>query len=139
MAKGEPSGYQYVTDLRHIKCLEMLMAGETVTDISKACEVARKTIYEWMDREEFQAEYQRLVAMQRTSLERALSAMSQSVASTIRLGLSEELPTSRVTMAKYVADRILGAPTQTVSTSERAADAEARAWLKRLNSDGEEP
>ena len=51
---------------KHLKCIELMIKGENITDIAKILPSSRTAIYNWLDDKDFKVELDRQIQLIKT-------------------------------------------------------------------------
>ena len=110
-------------DEKQLKCIELLMRGIPITEISKELKVSRQTIYNWKETEEFKAELDRvgqeLLSSAIYKLKRAAPVAADKLIDLLTKGKYEK---TKLSAAIDILDRNLGKATTKIETTTANED-----------------
>lgn len=108
----------YMLDERKEKVITMMMEGNGITETAKIVGIARQTIYDWMELEEFKEELDKrrrdIVSKANNMILNKLTTCTDELIKIATEGKSEKV---RSDTAAYLIDRILGKTTTKIETN----------------------
>lgn len=105
---------------RQYLAIQYILEGKQITDIAKALGVARQTIYNWLDDEEFKTEVDTLrQEIQTSSKEHVMNGIKLYIDEIEELALNKETsPKVRADLLKYLVNRVWGNTTTKVEVND---------------------
>lgn len=100
--------------------IKWILEGKQITDIAKSLNVARQTIYNWLDDEDFKTEVDTLrQEIQTSSKEHVMNKIKLYVDELEELALSKDTsPKVRADLLKYLVNRVWGNTTTKVEVND---------------------
>ena len=100
-------------DTRQLKAIELLASGETVRVVADSVGVNRKTVYDWLKKENFKAELDRQVKELKSNVEKKLlSNVNPFLDELTKIALYSESDKTRLEAITYCINRLVGTPTK---------------------------
>ena len=100
-------------DTRQLKAIELLASGETVRVVADSVGVNRKTVYDWLKKENFKAELDRQVKELKSNVEKKLlSNVNPFLDELTKIALYSESDKTRLDAITYCINRLVGTPTK---------------------------
>lgn len=100
-------------DNRQLKAIELLASGETIRVVADSVGVNRKTIYDWLKKENFKAELDRQVKELKSNVEKKLlSNVNPFLDELTKIALYSESDKTRLDAITYCINRLVGTPTK---------------------------
>lgn len=100
-------------DTRQLKAIELLASGETVRVVADSVGVNRKTVYDWLKKENFKAELDRQVKELKSNVEKKLlSNVNPFLDELTKIALYSDSDKTRLDAITYCINRLVGAPTK---------------------------
>ena len=100
-------------DTRQLKAIELLASGETIRVVADSVGVNRKTIYDWLKKENFKAELDRQVKELKSNVEKKLlSNVNPFLDELTKIALYSESDKTRLDAITYCINRLVGTPTK---------------------------
>lgn len=100
-------------DTRQLKAIELLASGETVRVVADSVGVNRKTVYEWLKKENFKAELDRQVKELKSNVEKKLlSNVNPFLDELTKIALYSDSDKTRLDAITYCINRLVGTPTK---------------------------
>ena len=100
-------------DARQLKAIELLASGETVRVVADSVGVNRKTVYDWLKKENFKAELDRQVKELKSNVEKKLlSNVNPFLDELTKIALYSESDKTRLDAITYCINRLVGTPTK---------------------------
>lgn len=100
-------------DTRQLKAIELLASGETIRVVADSVGVNRKTIYDWLKKENFKAELDRQVKELKSNIEKKLlSNVNPFLDELTKIALYSESDKTRLDAITYCINRLVGTPTK---------------------------
>ena len=100
-------------DARQLKALELLASGETVRVVADSVGVNRKTVYDWLKKENFKAELDRQVKELKSNVEKKLlSNVNPFLDELTKIALHSDSDKTRLDAITYCINRLVGTPTK---------------------------
>ena len=100
-------------DNRQLKAIELLASGETIRVVADSVGVNRKTIYDWLKKENFKAELDRQVKELKSNIEKKLlSNVNPFLDELTKIALYSDSDKTRLDAITYCINRLVGTPTK---------------------------
>ena len=100
-------------DTRQLKAIELLASGETVRVVADSVGVNRKTVYDWLKKENFKAELDRQVKELKSNVEKKLlSNVNPFLDELTKIALYSDSDKTRLDAITYCINRLVGTPTK---------------------------
>lgn len=100
-------------DTRQLKAIELLASGETVRVVADSVGVNRKTVYDWLKKENFKAELDRQVKELKSNIEKKLlSNVNPFLDELTKIALYSDSDKTRLDAITYCINRLVGTPTK---------------------------
>ena len=100
-------------DTRRLNAIELLASGETVRVVADSVGVNRKTVYDWLKKENFKAELDRQVKELKSNVEKKLlSNVNPFLDELTKIALYSESDKTRLDAITYCINRLVGTPTK---------------------------
>ena len=100
-------------DTRQLKAIELLASGETIRVVADSVGVNRKTIYDWLKKENFKAELDRQVKELKSNIEKKLlSNVNPFLDELTKIALYSDSDKTRLDAITYCINRLVGTPTK---------------------------
>lgn len=100
-------------DNRQLKAIELLASGETIRVVADSVGVNRKTIYDWLKKENFKAELDRQVKELKSNIEKKLlSNVNPFLDELTKIALYSDSDKTRLDAITYCINRLVGTPTR---------------------------
>ena len=100
-------------DTRQFKAIELLASGETVRVVADSVGVNRKTVYDWLKKENFKAELDRQVKELKSNVEKKLlSNVNPFLDELTKIALYSDSDKTRLDAITYCINRLVGTPTK---------------------------
>lgn len=100
-------------DARQLKAIELLASGETVRVVADSVGVNRKTVYDWLKKENFKAELDRQVKELKSNVEKKLlSNVNPFLDELTKIALYSDSDKTRLDAITYCINRLVGTPTK---------------------------
>lgn len=100
-------------DTRQLKAIELLASGETVRVVADSVGVNRKTVYDWLKKENFKAELDRQVKELKSNVEKKLlSNVNPFLDELTKIALYSDSDKTRLDAITYCINRLVGTPTR---------------------------
>ena len=100
-------------DTRQLKAIELLASGETVRVTADSVGVNRKTVYDWLKKENFKAELDRQVKELKSNIEKKLlSNVNPFLDELTKIALYSDSDKTRLDAITYCINRLVGTPTR---------------------------
>ncbi len=100
-------------DTRQLKAIELLASGETIRVTADSVGVNRKTVYDWLKKENFKAELDRQVKELKSNIEKKLlSNVNPFLDELTKIALYSESDKTRLDAITYCINRLVGTPTK---------------------------
>ena len=100
-------------DTRQLKAIELLASGETVRVVADPAGVNRKTVYDWLKKENFKAELDRQVKELKSNIEKKLlSNVNPFLDELTKIALYSDSDKTRLDAITYCINRLVGTPTK---------------------------
>ena len=133
-------------DQQRLKAIELLVAGETISNTAELVGVTRSTIYKWKEQDDFKYEMERQISFLKSGIERKLLANVNTFLDELcKIALKSESDKTRLDAITYCINRLVGTPTQMVQeqteyrTPAKDMDIDAvLAEIEELKDDSEE-
>jgi AcrR family transcriptional regulator len=104
-----------ITD-NHLKAIEYIIEGKSMTDIAKICGIGRATLYNWLDNKEFKAELDKQRQDIKTNIEtKVVSKLGVYLDELHRIATTSKNDKERRSACEYLVDRALGKSTTKVA------------------------
>lgn len=110
-------------DEKKERAITLILSGEAIIDVAKLINVARGTIYNWLDNDEFKDELDRRrqeIATQGNNL--ILSELNAYVKELKKTALHGKSEKNRLEALQYLIDRVLGKPTAKIEQDNKDDD-----------------
>lgn len=100
----------------HLKAIQYIIEGKSMTDIAKICGIGRATLYNWLDNKEFKAELDK----QRQDIKSNVSAkitnrLDGYIDELHRIAMTSKSEKEKRAALEYLVDRVLGKATTKVA------------------------
>ncbi|WP_346905913.1 IS630 transposase-related protein [Clostridium sp.] len=100
----------------HLKAIEYIIEGKSMTDIAKICGIGRATLYNWLDNKEFKAELDKQRQDIKTNIEtKVVSKLGVYLDELHRIATTSKNDKERRSACEYLVDRALGKSTTKVA------------------------
>ena len=100
-------------DARQLKAIELLASGETVRVVADSVGVNRKTVYDWLKKENFKADLDRQVKELKSNVEKKLlSNVNPFLDELTKIALYSDSDKTRLDAITYCINRLVGTPTK---------------------------
>ena len=100
-------------DTRQLKAIDLLASGETVRVVADSVGVNRKTVYDWLKKENFKAELDRQVKELKSNVEKKLlSNVNPFLDELTKIALYSDSDKTRLDAITYCINRLVGTPTK---------------------------
>ena len=100
-------------DTRQLKAIELLASGETVRVVADSVGVNRKTVYDWLKKENFKAELDRQVKELKSNVEKKLlSNVNPFLDELTKIALYSDSDKTRLDAITFCINRLVGTPTK---------------------------
>ena len=100
-------------DTRQLKAIELLASGETVRVVADSVGVNRKTVYDWLKKENFKAELDKQVKELKSNVEKKLlSNVNPFLDELTKIALYSDSDKTRLDAITYCINRLVGTPTK---------------------------
>lgn len=93
--------------------MELIIQGETISDIAKMMKVSRGTIYNWLDDENFKADLNKQrQEIKDASKERINANIGIYIGELHKIATTSQSEKARIEASTYLLNRVLGTPTR---------------------------
>ena len=93
--------------------MELIIQGETISDIAKMMKVSRGTIYNWLDDENFKADLNKQrQEIKDASKERINANIGMYIGELHKIATTSQSEKARIEASVYLLNRVLGTPTR---------------------------
>ncbi len=104
-----------ITDV-HLKAIEYIIEGKSMTDIAKICGVGRATLYNWLDNKDFKAELDKQRQDIKINIEaKVVSKLGVYLDELHKIATTSKNDKERRSACEYLVDRALGKSTTRVA------------------------
>ena len=98
---------------KQYKVMELIIQGETISDIAKMMKVSRGTIYNWLDDENFKADLNKQrQEIKDASKERINANIGMYIGELHKIATTSQSEKARIEASVYLLNRVLGTPTR---------------------------
>lgn len=98
---------------KQYKVMELIIQGETISDIAKMMKVSRGTIYNWLDDENFKADLNKQrQEIKDASKERINANIGIYIGELHKIATTSQSEKARIEASVYLLNRVLGTPTR---------------------------
>ena len=98
---------------KQYRAMELIIQGETISDIAKMLKVSRGTIYNWLDDENFKADLNKQrQEIKNASKERINACIGIYISELHKIATTSQSEKARIEASTYLLNRILGTPTR---------------------------
>ena len=98
---------------KQYKVMELIIQGETISDIAKMMKVSRGTIYNWLDDENFKADLNKQrQEIKDASKERINANIGIYIGELHKIATTSPSEKARIEASTYLLNRVLGTPTR---------------------------
>ncbi|MBP3931775.1 MAG: helix-turn-helix domain-containing protein [Peptostreptococcaceae bacterium] len=98
---------------KQYKVMELIIQGETISDIAKMMKVSRGTIYNWLDDENFKADLNKQrQEIKDASKERINANIGIYIGELHKIATTSPSEKARIEASVYLLNRVLGTPTR---------------------------
>ena len=98
---------------KQYKVMELIIQGETISDIAKMMKVSRGTIYNWLDDENFKADLNKQrQEIKDASKERINANIGLYIGELHKIATTSPSEKARIEASVYLLNRVLGTPTR---------------------------
>ena len=98
---------------KQYRALELIIQGETISDIAKMLKVSRGTIYNWLDDENFKADLNKQrQEIKNASKERINACIGIYISELHKIATTSQSEKARIEASTYLLNRVLGTPTR---------------------------
>ena len=98
---------------KQYRAMELIIQGETISDIAKMLKVSRGTIYNWMDDENFKADLNKQrQEIKNASKERINACIGIYISELHKIATTSQSEKARIEASTYLLNRVLGTPTR---------------------------
>ena len=98
---------------KQYKVMELIIQGETISDIAKMMKVSRGTIYNWLDDENFKADLNKQrQEIKDASKERINANIGIYIGELHKIATTSQSEKARIEASVYLLNRVLGTPTK---------------------------
>jgi len=105
-----------VLNEQQIDCIELMIKGETNSNIAKILDMRRATIYEWLKKEEFKVELDKRVQEIKKQVQSNILSKSEPVIDKIiKIAMTSKSEKTSLDACTYLIDHVLGRSTTKVA------------------------
>ena len=98
---------------KQYRAMELIIQGETISDIAKMLKVSRGTIYNWLDDENFKADLNKQrQEIKNASKERINACIGIYISELHKIATTSQSEKARIEASTYLLNRVLGTPTR---------------------------
>ena len=98
---------------KQYRAMELIIQGETISDIAKILKVSRGTIYNWLDDENFKADLNKQrQEIKNASKERINACIGIYISELHKIATTSQSEKARIEASTYLLNRVLGTPTR---------------------------
>ena len=98
---------------KQYRAMELIIQGETISDIAKMLKVSRGTIYNWLDDENFKADLNKQrQEIKNASKERINAGIGIYISELHKIATTSQSEKARIEASTYLLNRVLGTPTR---------------------------
>ena len=98
---------------KQYRAMELIIQGETISDIAKMLKVGRGTIYNWLDDENFKADLNKQrQEIKNASKERINACIGIYISELHKIATTSQSEKARIEASTYLLNRVLGTPTR---------------------------
>ena len=98
------------------EAIEYIVKGENISNVAKLVKVNRTTIYEWMKKEEFKSEIDRLTTEIKNGVKQKINAKIDSVLDQVyKIATTSKSEKNKLDACTYLLDQALGRATSKVA------------------------
>ena len=98
---------------KQYRAMELIIQGETISDIAKMLKVIRGTIYNWLDDENFKADLNKQrQEIKNASKERINACIGIYISELHKIATTSQSEKARIEASTYLLNRVLGTPTR---------------------------
>ena len=98
---------------KQYRTMELIIQGETISDIAKMLKVSRGTIYNWLDDENFKADLNKQrQEIKNASKERINACIGIYISELHKIATTSQSEKARIEASTYLLNRVLGTPTR---------------------------
>lgn len=125
-------------DERKMQVIELMLKGETISDIARIAGVSRQAIYDWQKQEDFKCELDKCRQELKRTAEAKIAVNSNKYVSELeRIAMTSNSERTRLEALQYLLNRHLGTPTSKIQNIDDE-DAEETVPVETLDGEFDE-